>query len=54
MEHFAKKCERIRMIRERHRVRGGAKMEKVLLFEGRTEEMVERFTKMLEELWQKE
>ena len=39
------------MTRERHEVRGGVRVEEVLLFEGRTEERVERFTKMLEEMW---
>ena len=51
VEHFVMKCERIRAIRERHGVRGGVRMEEVLLFEGRTVEKVDGYTKMLEEMW---
>ena len=51
VDHFVMICEGIRMIRERHGVRGGVRVDEVLLFEGRTEEMVDGFTKMLEEMW---
>ena len=51
VEHFAMKCEGIRMIRERHGVRGGVRVEEVLLFEGRTKEKVDGYTRMLEEMW---
>ena len=44
-------CEGIGTIRERHGVRGVAIVEEVLLFEGRTKEKVDGYTKMLEEMW---
>ena len=50
-EHFVMKCEGIRLIRERHGVRGGGRVEEALLFEGRTEGRVDGFTKMPEEMW---
>ena len=49
VEHFVTVCERIKMTRERHGARGDVRMDNVLLFEGRTEEKVERFTKIFEE-----
>ena len=45
-KHFVMKCEGIRMIRERHRVRGGGRVEEVLLFEGRTKERGDGYTRM--------
>ena len=45
------KCERIRTIRERHGVHGGVRVEEVLLFEGRTMEKVDGYTRILEEMW---
>ena len=51
VEHFVMKCEGIRMIRERHGVCGGVRVEEVLLFEGRTKEKVDGYTRMLEEMW---
>ena len=44
VEHFVMKCEGIRTIREQHGVRGGVRVEKVLLFEGRTKEKVDGYT----------
>ena len=43
-------CEGIRTIRDRHGVRGGVRVEEVLLFEGRTKKRVHGYTKMLEEM----
>ena len=51
MEHFVMKCEGIGTIQELRGVRGGVRVEEVLLFEGRTKERVDGFTKMLEEIW---
>ena len=51
VEHFVMKCEGIRTIPERHGVRGGVRVEEVLLFEGKTKEKVDRYTKMLVEMW---
>ena len=42
IEHSIMKFEGIRMVRKRHGFRGGVRVEEVLLFEGRTEEWVER------------
>ena len=51
VDHFVMKCEGIRMIRERLGVREVVRVEEVLVFEGRTEERVTRFTKIPEEIW---
>ena len=51
VEYFVMNNEIIRIIRERHGVCRGVRMEEVFLFEGRTEERVEIFTKILEEMW---
>ena len=51
VEHFVMKYEGIRTIWERHGVRGDVKVEEVLLFEGRTKEKVDGYTRKLEEMW---
>lgn len=37
--------------RDIYRVGGGVGVEEVLLFEGRAEEKVERYTKILDDMW---
>ena len=51
VKHFVMKCEGIRKIRERHGVHRGVRVEELQLFEGRTKEKVDGYTKMLEEMW---
>ena len=50
MEHFVWECGGLTETRERCRVGGGVSAEEALLFEGRTEERVERYTRMLDEM----
>ena len=45
------KCEGIRTVRERHGIRGGVRVEEVLLSEGRTKENDDGYAKMLKEMW---
>ena len=51
VEHFAVECGSLRETRERCGVNAGVGVEEALLFEDRTEEGVERYTKMLDEMW---
>ena len=51
VEHFVVVCGDLRETREKCGVYAGAGVEEALLFEGRTEERVERYTKMLDEMW---
>ena len=49
--HFVTECEALDGVRRRFGVMRGDPLEKVLLFEGRVGEEVERTTKMLEEMY---
>ena len=51
MEHFVVECGGLRETREMCGVNAGVGVGKALLFGGRSEEGVERYTKMLDEMW---
>ena len=51
MKHFVVECGGLRETREKCGVNAGVGAEAALLFERRTEEEVERYTKMLDEMW---
>ena len=51
VEHFVVGCGGLTETRERCGVNAGVSIEEALLFEGKTEEEVESYTKMLDEIW---
>ena len=51
VEHFVVECGGLRETRERCGVNAGVSVEQALLFEGRSEEGMERYTRMLDEMW---
>ena len=51
MEHFVVECGGLRETIERCGVNAGVGVEEALLFQGRSEEGVERYTRMLDQMW---
>ena len=50
MEYIVVECGGLRETRERCRVNAGVGVEEALLFEGRSEEGVESYTKMMDDM----
>ena len=51
VEHFVMEFGGLSRTRERYRIDENISVEEVLLSEGKTEERVKRYTKMLHEMW---